>query len=358
MPYFTVEPQIRTAAEGETVEFNCEASGIPEPEIKWIHNGKPIAEAPPNSRRKVYKNKIVIENLTKKDTGNYGCNATNSEGYVYKDVYVNVLALSPEIVEAPRDMEAVVGQDINMTCKVFGAPKPVIRWIHNDKELTGGRYIIQSSGDLTISKVQFDDAGSYTCSAENKFGSKQASATFKVKSATYISDGPEDYEVPAGQSATFRCNAVADPTLPLEILWLQNNEELDFDEEPRFVKSSDYSLTIKNTIELDSGTYTCVARTALDQAEARAQLTVQDVPNAPRMLSITCQSKDATISWTPMGDNRAPILGYIIQYNTSFTPDTWENEYENVPASEMTYNVRVMQRFSYSFFLMVLFRSL
>lgn len=277
--------------------------------------------------------------MSKKDTGNYGCNATNSEGYVYKDVYVNVLALSPEIVEAPRDMEAVVGQDINMTCKVFGAPKPVIRWIHNDKELTGGRYTVQSSGDLTISKVQFDDAGNYTCFAENKFGNKQASATFKVKSATYISDGPEDYEVPAGQSATFRCNAVADPTLPLEISWLQNNEELDFDEEPRFVKSSDYSLTIKNTIELDSGTYTCVARTALDQAEAKAQLTVQDVPNAPKMLSVTCRSKDATISWTPMGDNRAPILGYIIQYNTSFTPDTWENSYENVPASDMTYNV-------------------
>lgn len=91
VPYFTEEPQIRTAAEGETVEFNCEASGVPEPEIKWIHNGKPIAESPPNTRRRVYKNKIVIENLNKKDTGNYGCNATNSLGYVYKDVYINVL---------------------------------------------------------------------------------------------------------------------------------------------------------------------------------------------------------------------------------------------------------------------------
>lgn len=25
-----------------------------------------------------------------------------------------------------------------------------------------------------------------------------------------------------------------------------------------------------------------------------------------------------------MGDDRAPILTYKIQYNTSFTPDTWE----------------------------------
>lgn len=64
---------------------------MPEPQIKWIHNGKPIEEAPPNPRRKVEANSIIIERVTKKDTGNYGCNATNSLGYVYKDVYVNIL---------------------------------------------------------------------------------------------------------------------------------------------------------------------------------------------------------------------------------------------------------------------------
>lgn len=91
VPYFTVEPERINAAEDETAEFRCEASGVPEPEIKWIHNGKPISEAPANPRRKVSKNRIIIERLQKNDTGNYGCNATNSLGYVYKDVYVNVL---------------------------------------------------------------------------------------------------------------------------------------------------------------------------------------------------------------------------------------------------------------------------
>lgn len=181
VPYFTVEPEIQTAAEGETVEFNCEASGVPEPEIKWIHNGKPIAESPPNPRRTVLKNKIIIENLSKKDTGNYGCNATNSLGYVYKDVYVNVLALAPEITEPPRDMQAVVGKDVNMTCKVFGAPKPAVKWVQNDKELTGGKYTVLSNGDLHIAGVQHNDEGFYTCHAENKLGSTNASATFKVK---------------------------------------------------------------------------------------------------------------------------------------------------------------------------------
>jgi hypothetical protein len=91
VPYFTEEPENVNAAEDETIEFRCKASGVPEPQIKWIHNGRPISEATINVRRKVTPNSIVIQNLKKNDTGNYGCNATNSLGYVYKDVYVNVL---------------------------------------------------------------------------------------------------------------------------------------------------------------------------------------------------------------------------------------------------------------------------
>lgn len=344
-----MEPEQKNAAEDETVEFHCEAGGVPKPEIKWIHNGKPIEQAPPNPRRKVYENKIVITGLVKNDTGNYGCNATNPLGYVYKDVYVNVLALAPEITEAPRDMDAVDNQNINLTCKVLGAPKPNVKWIHNDKELTGGRYIVQDNGDLHISSVQFDDSGHYTCYAENKLGNTSASAKLDVKSHTYITDGPEDYEVEAGTPATFRCNAVSDASLNLEIFWLKNDQPIDFEGEPRFVKSSDYSLTITKTIELDSGTYTCLAKTELDEASANAQLTVQDVPNAPRMLGVKCDIKDATINWSPMGDNRAPILHYIIQYNTSFTPDSWESAYDNVPSSEMRYNIPMSPWANYTF---------
>lgn len=90
-PYFRTEPEIKIAAENETVEFVCEAAGVPEPEIKWFHNGKSIDESPDNPRRKVFTNKIVIDRVEKSDTGNYGCNATNNLGYVYKDVYLNVL---------------------------------------------------------------------------------------------------------------------------------------------------------------------------------------------------------------------------------------------------------------------------
>jgi len=61
----------------------------------------------------------------------------------------------------------------------------------------------------------------------------------------------------------------------LVINWLNNGQQIDFEAEPRFVISTDYSLTITKTNELDSGTYTCVASTDLDSEEASATLTVQ-----------------------------------------------------------------------------------
>lgn len=149
-PYFTVEPEVYVGAEDEVAEFRCEANGSPSPEIKWIHNGKPLEEAAVNPRRKVFPNRIVIERLQKSDTGNYGCNATNSIGYVYKDVYLNVLALAPDIEDAPDDTATVDGLAVNLTCKVFGSPKPLVKWIRDGLELTGGRYRVMDSGDLEI----------------------------------------------------------------------------------------------------------------------------------------------------------------------------------------------------------------
>lgn len=338
-PYFTVEPEIQNAAEDETVEFRCEASGKPEPTIKWIHNGKPISEAPPNSRRSVSQNRIVITKLNKKDTGNYGCNATNALGYVYKDVYLNVLALPPEITEPPRQEATVDHRTVTLRCRVFGAPKPEVKWIRNGLELTGGRYKVLESGDLQITNVAFADAGEYTCYAVNKLGSIDANGTLIVKEHTQITDAPQDYEVAARLSATFRCNAVADDDLELTIEWMRSGEVIDFENEPRFILTNDNSLSISKTNELDSGVYTCVARTELDEARANATLIVQDVPNSPKLKNLQCNTLDATLSWEPRGDNRSPILHYTIEYNTSFTPDTWQVAFQKIPATDFTYTV-------------------
>ena len=57
----------------------------------------------------------------------------------------------------------------------------------------------------------------------------------------------------------------------------------------RFIQTSDNSLTITKTTELDSKQYTCVASTDLDSAESSATLKVEDVPNPPTLKSAECK---------------------------------------------------------------------
>jgi hypothetical protein len=305
--------------------------------IKWVHNGKPIEEAPLNPRRTVNANTIMIRNLTKQDTGNYGCNATAERvgGYVYKDVFVNVLALPPEITTPPeKELRTVTGSEVTLTCDTFGAPKPIVKWYHGNDELTGNRFNITSDGSLIIKDVKYIDDGDYLCNATNKFGHTNARGKLIVKEQTHITQGPQPYEVEAGDTATFRCNAVADTDLDLQINWLEDGRRIDFDTEPRFIQTNDNSLTITKTTELDSGSYTCQALTELDEDRETASLIVQDVPNPPNLLWVECNSKDASVVWEPRGDNRAPILTYKIQYNTTFIPDTWETA-----TGEIIYNL-------------------
>ncbi|XP_043247428.1 neuroglian-like [Amphibalanus amphitrite] len=351
VPEFTKEPEVKNAAEGETVVFECDAVAVPKPDIKWTHNGLPLSEAEPNPRRIATPNKITIRDLRKSDTGNYGCNATNNNGYVYKDVYVNVLELPPEIVKRPQDVATVQGTDVEMVCEVFGAPLPEVKWLYGGEdgdERTGGRFQTAPDGTLTIKRVSSSDAGTYMCLATSRLGSDQAEGTLVVKEPTKITQGPEDYQVVAGNSATFRCTATVDPTLELSIDWLADGVPINFETEPRFIQTSDNSLTITKTTELDSKRYTCVASTELDSAESNATLKVEDVPNAPVFKHATCRERSADVEWAPNGDNRAPILRYIIQYNTSFTPDTWVEAAET-KSSDNSYVVSLSPWSNYTF---------
>lgn len=58
--------------------------------------------------------------------------------------------MAPEITEAPQDKEVVDGKTVILTCKVFGAPKPEVKWVKQGVELTGGRFSVLSGGDLEI----------------------------------------------------------------------------------------------------------------------------------------------------------------------------------------------------------------
>jgi hypothetical protein len=83
VPHFTEEPHSVDGTENPTVQFHCQASRVPDPNIKWNFNMVPITK---NPRWNVTGNSLVVYNVTTEDAGFSGCNDSNGIGFVYKNV--------------------------------------------------------------------------------------------------------------------------------------------------------------------------------------------------------------------------------------------------------------------------------
>lgn len=344
----------RIESEGSRVELPCQATGNPTPTVEIFMNGIPIGNAAPNARRKVKDGVITIERLRESDTAVFQCNASNTHGYVYRNAYINVMDAKPEWRTKPQDVKVVADKEAIIHCETFGAPVPTITWIRGGQALTGGRYEIMTfpRGSLKIRKVAFSDAGIYTCKARNQFGEILASARLEVHKKTVIMSMPQDAEKTAGTEATFRCTAVSDESNPLEILWKKNGSPMDVDTSSGRVYRNpiDNSLVISGLQDTDSATYTCVARTPLDEATHEADLIVQDVPNKVNQPVVeSCGQRSSRITWVPNGDNRAPILTYVLQSSTSFEKGSWTDIGGEMPANRQSAEVVLSPWANYTF---------
>jgi receptor-type tyrosine-protein phosphatase zeta len=96
-PYWISKPKDLHITEGETVDFICNAESRPTTQnIQWFINGIPLQDTriPFNSRRRVRKNQLILQNVIKSDTAVYQCNVSNIHGYVFGNFFVNVICKS------------------------------------------------------------------------------------------------------------------------------------------------------------------------------------------------------------------------------------------------------------------------
>ncbi|XP_039998071.1 striated muscle preferentially expressed protein kinase isoform X2 [Xiphias gladius] len=323
-----------TAPSGSEVTLTCIITGSPPPTVTWRKNNVEIrSDAFHAVKAEGGRHSLAIKQMGPSNAGSYCVTAANAAGrascsatlYIQSEpahMQCGKPAVSPEVSSpiqsdeeylspqeeamelgdppapsksvhfkeppsfqvAPCDQGITEGQDVIISAKVKGHPKPTISWLKDRVTVkTAGRFAVRETddgtGEMRIGSAQRSDAGLYICKLINEYGSRQAECRLEVtaaatQAALRITREVKDVLVRAGESAMFECHITGPPDVDVD--WLSNGKLI----QPALLNCKMHfdgkrcHLLLNSVHEDDSGTYTCKLSTAKEELTSSANLGV------------------------------------------------------------------------------------
>uniref|UniRef100_A0A3B4VMQ7 Neural cell adhesion molecule L1.1-like n=1 Tax=Seriola dumerili TaxID=41447 RepID=A0A3B4VMQ7_SERDU len=310
-PYWVKEPQNLLYAPGETVRLDCQAEGIPTPNITWSINGQLLSGTTMDDdpRRSVLGGVLRLRDVEFADTAVYQCEATNNHGSILLNTYLYVIELPPQILSSDRVVYKVTeGGDIKLHCETFGSPRP-----HGEDMvplLSDPRVSLLTNGTIELSSVSHEDSGTYTCSI--KHTNISITAHLEVFNQTVVLTSPQDVRTLRGTSALLDCRFYKDPRLnKYQIVWRINGQKLlELPGNDKYTIFENGTLKVTNVQSEDTAPYSCEVITDLDNVKASGSITVVARPDPPKDLSLSdIADHSLTLSWIPGQSHNSPIAG-------------------------------------------------
>ncbi|XP_047399285.1 striated muscle preferentially expressed protein kinase isoform X5 [Sciurus carolinensis] len=338
-PVFEIPLQNTVVAPGADVLLKCIITANPPPQVSWIKDGSTLrSEGRLLIRAEGERHTLLLREAQVADAGSYMATAINELGQASCAASLTVrpggstspfsspitsdeeylsppeefpepgetwpgtptMKLSPSQnrrssdtgSKAPptfkvslMDQSVREGQDVIMSIRVQGEPKPVVSWLRNRQPVRPDqrRFAEEAEGGLCrlrILAAERGDAGFYTCKAVNEYGARQCEARLEVRAhpesrSLAVLAPLQDVNVGAGEMALFEC-LVAGPA-DVEVDWLCRGRLL----QPALLKCKMHfdgrkcKLLLTSVHEDDSGVYTCKLSTAKDELTCSARLTVR-----------------------------------------------------------------------------------
>lgn len=354
-PRWTRKPQSAVYSSGSSGILVCEAEGEPEPTITWRVNGAPI-DKNPFASDVVSSREISFTDLQPNHTAVYQCEATNAHGTLLASANVDVLDVRPLIeTEDGESYSVVLGSTAILHCQAFASPAAIVTWQTAEEAvaLVGPRFQTLENGSLVIHDVREEDAGAYSCWAENSQGKAAVTASLDVRNATKLQVIPRDPGVPRAHVLTLHCASQCDAHLrdSLRLSWTRNGEAIgDNGTGDGRVLIAGANLTITNVTLEDQGTYSCWAYTALDSASDATRVTVLDVPDPPGHLHLSeRQNRSVRLSWQAGDAHNSPISEYIVEFEGNREePGHWA-ELTRVPGGDTSVLLTLAPYMRYQF---------
>ncbi|KAL7307520.1 hypothetical protein TKK_0000693 [Trichogramma kaykai] len=166
--------------EGQSVQLECFAVGLPKPRISWRRQNNAILP----TGGPIYRGSILkIASVSKDDRGTYYCVAENGVGRGARHTIDLQVEFAPEVSVVHSRLGQALDYDQNLVCQIEAYPPASVTWYKGEERVGGGQHYSTSSyqasselleSTLRIIKVEPKHYGEYTCKAQNKLGTAQA----------------------------------------------------------------------------------------------------------------------------------------------------------------------------------------
>ncbi|XP_067357586.1 striated muscle preferentially expressed protein kinase isoform X3 [Channa argus] len=330
-PRFERRLEDTAAPSNSEVTLKCVISGNPPPTVTWRKNNVELrSDAFHSVKAEGEKHSLVIKQMRPNNAGSYCATAVNAGGtascsatlyiqsepahmqrgnpatslevcsptqsdeeYLSPQEEAMELGDSPALSKkvhfkeppsfqvAPCDQVVAEGQDVILTVKVGGQPKPLVYWLKDRVTVkAAGRFTLRETEDgiseMRICSAQRSDTGCYICKIINEYGTEQTQCRVDVQTQTALKIIREvkDVAVRAGEMAMFECHITG--PLDVDVDWLSNGKLI----QPALLNCKMHfdgkrcHLLLNSVHEDDSGTYTCKLSTAKEELTSSANLRV------------------------------------------------------------------------------------
>ncbi|XP_076588897.1 neogenin 1a isoform X11 [Chaetodon auriga] len=278
MPRFASQPLPATAHVGSSQVMACEVNSDLVPFTRWEKDRQPLEL----STRLVQlpSGALVISNTSEADAGLYRCLVENVGSSKSSDEAQ--LQIVPETGEErkleflvqPVSVTKVVGASVLLPCVVAGYPAPHIRWMFGDKllEESEGRVEVLGGGGLQISNLTEEDAGIYTCMADNGNATIEAQAQLTLQVPPQFVKQPANIYAHESMDIVFECEVSGSPAPTVK--WVKNGDAVIPSDYFKIIK--EHNLQVLGLVKSDEGFYQCLAENDAGNIQSSAQLIILD----------------------------------------------------------------------------------
>ena len=249
-------PENATVTAGSTVTLAATAAGLHPLVYQWQRNGIAIPNATSPS--------LILANVQSHQAGNYNVLVADVTGVV-ESIPATLLIETPppgipaSITSSPVSRGAFVGSTTTFEVLAAGDIPLSYQWYFNGNAIAGA-----TSSSLNLTNLQLANAGSYSVTVRNAFGSATSSAAVlgveNADGAPVITSEPVGLLVSVGDQVAFSLTAAGDETLVYQ--WSFNGVAIN--------GANDATFDIASATTDDAGSYTVQVSNAKGVTTSRA----------------------------------------------------------------------------------------